>query len=183
MGAESAFEQAVRKIIEKSTPITITEGTVKSVDKPKRTCDVERDDLPELFDVRLTATLEPGDDDLIVFPKEGSRCLVALVEGQPTDAFMLSATDIEEVVLRIGESEMIINKDVIRAKIGTSEFEMGKEGLILKHDESIKDVLTKIVDAMMAITVTTAQGPSGTPINAPTAMQPIKQSINKIFKG
>ena len=183
MGAESAFEQAVRRIVEKSIPITVTEGTVKSVDKVKRTCDVERDDLPEIFDVRLAATLEPGDDDLIVFPKEGSRCLVALVEGQPTDAFMLSATDIEEVVLRIGESEMIINKDVIRAKIGTSEFEMGKEGLILKHDESIKDVLTKIVDAMMAITVTTAQGPSGTPINAPTAMQPIKQSINKIFKG
>ena len=183
MGAESAFEQAVRKIIEKSTPITITEGTVKSVDKAARTCDVERDDLPELFDVRLTATLEPGDDVATIFPTPGSRGLVALVEGQPTDAFMLSATDIEEVAVRIGESEMAINKDVIRAKIGTSEFEMGKDGLILKHDESIKDVLTKIVDAMMAITVTTAQGPSGTPINAPTAMQPIKLSINKIFKG
>ena len=71
MGAESAFEQAVRKIIEKSTPITITEGTVKSVDKAARTCDVERDDLPELFDVRLTATLEPGDDVATIFPTPG----------------------------------------------------------------------------------------------------------------
>ncbi|TCN63678.1 hypothetical protein [Acetobacteroides hydrogenigenes] len=182
MGAESAFEQAVRKIIEKSTPITITEGTVKSVDKAARTCDVERDDLPELFDVRLTATLEPGDDVATIFPTPGSRCLVALVEGQPTDAFMLSATDIEEVAVRIGESEMVANKDKVSAKCGSSEVTLEKAGLTIKKDDSLKSILESIIDQMAAITVTGSFGTSSIPVNSPQ-MVTIKANIAKLFKG
>lgn len=181
MSLETIAEQAIRKIIEKTLAATITEGTVKSVDKEKRTCDVERDDLPELFDVRLNAMLESGDDVATIYPKEGSRVLVALVEGQPTDAFVLSATDIDEVAVRIGESEMVANKDKVSAKCGSSEVTVEKGGVTIKKDESLKQFLSSLIDNIAAITVTTPQGPSSSPINA-SKITALKTELSKIFK-
>ncbi len=108
---ETLFEQAVRAILAKAVPMQVTEGTVTAVDKGERTCTVERDDLPTLFDVRLNATLNPGDNLVTIFPKSGSRVLCALVEGQPTDAFVLTATEPEEVSGKVGEVSLRWNAE------------------------------------------------------------------------
>lgn len=39
-----------------------------------------------------------------IFPKVGTNCLVGIVEGQETDAFLLSAEAIEEVRIKAGTS-------------------------------------------------------------------------------
>ena len=109
--SETLFEQTVRAILENVVPVQVTEGTVTVVDKKERTCTVERDDLPTLFDVRLNAILNPGDSQVTIFPKSGSRVLCALVEGQPTDAFVLTATDVEEVSGKVGEVSLQWNAE------------------------------------------------------------------------
>lgn len=88
-----AIEAAAKRII----PVLITEGIVKSVDRQKGTCNVEREGLPELFNVRLNSITEPGSDVITIYPAEGSRVLCALVSNQQTDAVVISANDIEEL--------------------------------------------------------------------------------------
>lgn len=108
---ETLFEQTVMAILAKAVPMQVTEGTVTTVDKVERTCTVERDYLPTLFDVRLNAILNPGDSQVTIFPKSGSRVLCALVEGQPTDAFVLTATEPEEVSGKVGEVSLRWNAE------------------------------------------------------------------------
>lgn len=111
MSLESVILQAMRKAAVAVVPVMLTEGTVTSVDKAKRICDVSRELLPELFDVRLNTVLEAGNDLLTTYPKKGSKVLCILVDNQPTDAFVLSATDIEEVSGQIGEMKFTWTKD------------------------------------------------------------------------
>jgi len=108
---ETLFEQAVRAIVAKAIPMQVTEGTVTEVNKTERTCTVEREDLPALFDVRLSAILNPGDNLVTIFPRSGSRVLCALVEGQPADAFVLTATEVEEVSGKVGEVSLLWNAE------------------------------------------------------------------------
>lgn len=113
MSLEGVILQAMRKAAERMVPVLVTEGTVIAVDKLKRICDVSREMLPELFDVRLNTVLEAGNDLLTIYPKKGSKVLCILVENQPTDTFVLSATDIEEISGQIGEMKFTWTKDGI----------------------------------------------------------------------
>lgn len=71
--------------------------TVTSVDKEKRVMDAagEADGL-EYFDVGL------GMGSVNVYPKPGSLCLVAVVEGRETDAFLISAAEVESIEVTAG---------------------------------------------------------------------------------
>ena len=182
MSLESVVEHLVRSILEKNTPLYLSEGTVKSVDKKSLTCEVEREDLPTLYDVRLNAMLEAGSDLVTIFPKSGSRCLVALVNNEPTDGYLLSTTDIEEVSVNVGTSGVIINKDKVSAKCGTSEVTLEAAGITIKKDDSLKSILESIIDQMAAITVTGSFGTSSVPVNM-IQINLIKQNIAKLFKG
>ena len=39
---------------------------------------------------------------LCIYPKPGTTCLVGIVEGQETDAFLISANEVDEIVLNGG---------------------------------------------------------------------------------
>ena len=113
MSIEKELAKALRLMSRKAVPIVVSEGIVTAVDKVARTCDVDRPDQPDLPAVRLNAMLQPGDDIITVFPKKGSKVLCILVENQPADAYLLSATDIEEISVKIGSMTVLVNKDNI----------------------------------------------------------------------
>lgn len=98
MSAESQLQELIERVVKRALPLIITEGTVKSVDKGAGTCTVEREHLATLFKCRLNAVLDAGTDVVTAYPKEGSKVLCALVDNDPMDAFILSATKLEEVV-------------------------------------------------------------------------------------
>lgn len=71
--------------------------TVDTVDKDNGTMDVTGViDRLEYYDVQL------GMGALCIYPKPGTTCLVGIVEGQETDAFLISANEVDEIVLNGG---------------------------------------------------------------------------------
>ena len=68
--------------------------TARSVDKEKRIMDAmgEADEL-EYFDIQL------GMGAVNIYPKVGSLCLIAIVEGQETDAYLVSAAEVDGMEL------------------------------------------------------------------------------------
>lgn len=111
-----AMESAAKRII----PVLITEGLVTSVDRTKGTCNVEREGLPELLNVRLNSITEPGHDLITIYPSVGSDVLCALVNNQPTDAVVISANDIEELAAEIGGIKLSWTKDGIKINDGSN---------------------------------------------------------------
>jgi hypothetical protein len=164
MSLENEMAKAIRFAIRKGIPVIVTEGNVTAVDKDKHTCDVDRPDLPDLPAVRLNATLDPGNDIITVFPKVGSKVLCILVENQPADAFMLTATDIEEISVKIGDMTILVNKDNI-------QFNDGQLGGMVKAKElkTQIDKNTEVLKALLQIlTGTTINEPGN---GAPSALQ------------
>jgi len=106
MSIEAIIASAIRKAVIGSIPVIVTEGVVLAVDRMARTCDVKRENKTELFSVRLNAFLEAGDQVITLYPKVGSKVLCVLIDNDRTDAYILSATDIEEVSGMIGQTKV-----------------------------------------------------------------------------
>lgn len=70
---------------------------VDKVDRDNRSMDVLGvvDNL-EYYDIQL------GLGALCIYPKPGTICLVGIIEGQETDAFLISAEEVDEIVLNGG---------------------------------------------------------------------------------
>ncbi|MBI9063285.1 MAG: hypothetical protein JEZ14_14990 [Marinilabiliaceae bacterium] len=124
MSLTSVMQEAIEKAASAIIPVLVTEGTVIKVDKTAGTCDIERDGLPELFKVRLNAVTTPGDQVMTIYPKKGSKCLVVLVENNPTDGYLLSATDIDEIIINGGKNggltitpTLVSNLDKLTARV------------------------------------------------------------------
>lgn len=117
MSDKTAFVEAVELIIRDNEKLIITEGTVDSVDKIANTCIVKRDELAMLFKVRLNAVLDPGKNTITVYPKKGSKVLCAIIENNVNDAFVLSATEIDEIIINGGELGGLIKISELEAKL------------------------------------------------------------------
>lgn len=73
--------------------------TVTGVDKEKLMMDaIGISDNLEYYDIQL------GMGASNILPKVGSGCLVGIVEGQETDAFLISAEEIEEIQIKADTS-------------------------------------------------------------------------------
>jgi hypothetical protein len=104
MSLVSVVQEAIEKSAKRTVPVLVTEGVVTSVNKETNTCNVDRDNLPELFDVRLNAVISPGDNVVTVYPSKGSKVLVLLVENNNTDGYVLSTTDVDEIIINGGNN-------------------------------------------------------------------------------
>ena len=68
----------------------VSVGTVKEVNEGEGTCLVEREGMPELYDVRLNAVIDEGiTDKFTVIPAIGSYVLV-LILGEATEGMVLA---------------------------------------------------------------------------------------------
>lgn len=66
--------------------------------------------------------------------------------------------------------------------IGDVELVLTETGFTVKKStNSLRKILGDLIDQIKLITVTTPNGPSGTPINA-TAFDPIKENVNDLFE-
>lgn len=93
---------------------------VLSVNTDEKTMDAKgvADGL-EFYDIQL------GAGSVILYPKAGSLCLVGIVEGQSSDAFLISATEVDkmevtasaEIVINRGSNGGLINIESLTNKI------------------------------------------------------------------
>jgi hypothetical protein len=143
-------------------------GTVEKVDEAKRTCDVKVGGIvrEKVLLYLLDAPGEPNKGWWFV-PKRDSVVLVTRVDAAGTRLRVSMFSEIEKVICTTGETE----------------FSVGKDGYKLNRGQSgLLKTLTDLCSALEKLTVTTAMGPSGTPINA-VAFTKIKQDLNNYLEG
>lgn len=103
------LKDIIKNIVKDSEEIYSQPCKVISVDKTARTIEVEPlNGDAAIFDVRLQAR-ESGEMGLVFFPKVESEVIVTFLSN--TNAFVTSSQDIEEILLKIDDFEMFIDKE------------------------------------------------------------------------
>ncbi|MGJ1198830.1 hypothetical protein ACR777_05340 [Sphingobacterium spiritivorum] len=136
---------------------TATAAQVISVDKSENTCDVSpMDGGADILDVQLRAAAE-GTSGCVNYPSPGSIVLVAPIDNSKSSFAVIMFSEVEEIHTEIDKTKLIINKTGVT---------------ISKGNDSLKGILTDIVDQMLEIYA---------PKNAP-GIAAIKININNLLK-
>jgi len=129
------------------------------------------------------------------FPLDSGEIVACLMDNRAEDGVILGAIYTESV------APDAKSKDIFQVKFGdglTAAYSRADKKLDLKLDncevimtatgftikkstDSLKKILDDLIDQIKLITVTTPNGPSGTPINA-VAFDPIKTSVDNLFE-
>lgn len=164
MDKKAQIRQGFQKLASQHGPLQTILATVKSVDEGESTCILVDEDGLEMFDIRLKPVLT-ADESVVMFPAVGSFVLIARIE------------DDEEWLLIACE-----RVDKYRITVADCVIEMESDGIkISKADETLKSILSDLIDAIKALTVPTNTGASGTPINA-ASFTAIENRVNNFLK-
>ena len=160
MGAlEQVIEQAILKLAGKMQIKQVLSGVAKDVGESA--CTVERQDAPDLYDVRLNAVDDNLESCFTVYPAEGSEVLVAIIENMKTEAVVIRCSEVQKVKAKIGASELEMDAD---------GFRFGRSGEVLKA--AMGDLIAEI----QKIIVVQGTGPNV------AALTGIKNRINQVLK-
>lgn len=176
MSFESIINQVIQEAVKAILPVFISEGVVISVDESANTCDVSREGMPDLHNVRLNAVLKAGKDVITVYPSPGSKVICILIENQHTDAFVISCTDIEKITAEIQGQKIEYTKTGIILNDG-------KIGGLVKQDElkTQLSVMTARIDGI--INALNAGTPAtGAPDSGAVLIASIKASLATIVR-
>lgn len=87
-----------------AAPAQMLPAKVTKVDLEALTCDCEPIGKPELFDVRLKAGIDQVTDGIVEVPKVGSMVMVSMIGKSKTDAVVVLASQVSEVVMFGGQN-------------------------------------------------------------------------------
>jgi len=161
MTIKDVFDQ-----IKRQTPVQVVVGKVQSVDKKAFSCDLVIEAGADRPQARIRSVMDSKDTGMMLIPKKDSYVLVALIDNKPESSFICGYSEIDEVYVKIPQSEMRIDK----------------EGFLMKRSSNnLGGLIGELIDAITQITVTTGTGPSGTPINAPS-FEAVKQKFSQLLK-
>lgn len=158
-GLEQIIKQAIRKHAGNIQVKQVLSGVVSDVGES--TCTVEREGSPTLFDVRLNAIDDSLESCFTIFPKPGSRVLVAVIENMNAEAVLLRCSEVERV----------------KVEIGDTKFDIDASGFtILRDEESLLEVLSDLITELQKVVVVVGTSP-----NVPE-LELIKQRLKQILK-
>lgn len=105
---DEAIKQAIQAVLDRFELKEVITGTVVKVGETS--CDVERDNAPALYDVRLSAI----DDDLqtwcVTVPAVGSTVVVGIIEGLKTEAVLLRCSEVQAFRIKIGGKTFVVDQ-------------------------------------------------------------------------
>lgn len=131
----------IKKIVADNLSIYTGVGTVKSVGES--TCVIERDDLPDLEDVRLNSIEGTFENSFLIFPAVGSEVLYLMVENAPEENCLVKYSNIDKV----------------KISIAGASFEMSAGKFEFKNSDSdLKEILSKTFSRLNAAIITTPNG-------------------------
>lgn len=125
------------------TPLMVCVGTVSNIDEDKRICDVAIDDELKLSNCRLNAIIDSYDNRLLVVPKDQSKVAFVTIGGKYTELLILAYSEIEKVLLTIGDSDIVIQD-------GSIQMNGGDLGGLIKI-EDLTDKLNGLVSEVNAL--------------------------------
>lgn len=151
----------------------VFQARVLEVDETEFTCTVKQDERVEYADVRLRAIVDGGLKGLAFIPKPGSWVLVGRI-GKSNELYVAQFSEIDKIVFTGDRAEI---------KIGETAFRISEKGTLIKKGRSgLKKTLDDLLTALGQLTVTTPNGPSGTPMNA-AAFSKIKAELSTYLEG
>lgn len=159
MSPEQLFQKLLDKNHDQKAIRVVGVGT--ATDIGENSCTVLRDGQPELLDVRFHATEDTPGSRIIEIPADQSSVIYAIIENQVTEAVLVKCSEIEKVMIRIGEMEYHIDKDGCLIRFG---------------DDTLGNVLGNVIDEINKIIVINGRSPNVTVLNQ------LKTKIKKILK-
>lgn len=145
---EQSLCNIIKKGAEKSQIKQAIIGTAKNI--RDTLCDVERENAPTLLDVRLNAIDGDLQSFVTVYPEEGSKVIVGIIENLRTEAVVLRCSEVEKVNLKIGDQTLKIDKDGFVFNDGTLD------GMIKIRE--LTEKINALVDAFNSHTHTLTPG-------------------------
>lgn len=142
----------------------IIEGKVSKVNEGEKMIDVELEEGVEMFDIKLRSVSDGAKDGLVVIPKQGSVVVFAKVRGEE-DYILISASELDKVIVEIGTSKMTIT-------------ESGYE--ITRGSESLKKIMNDLLQANIDATYTNGAG-STLQANNLAVFQQVKQRLTNLL--
>lgn len=149
---DELFKQAVKLSRGNKGKFTLTVGTVKAVEGD--TCTVD-----DYEDVRLNAIIEVTDSQFTVYPKVGSKVVIGRLENED-NAFVLGVSEIEKLIIKMGNQLFEFKEGNVTITIGNQVFEM-KSGKfkITNGTVSLKSILNDGFDQLNKAIIMTPSGP------------------------
>lgn len=98
----------IEVLIKKHLKRSFVVGKVISVDAKAKTCIVQPDDEPKIFDVRLTAIEDDHQTSVLITPKTGSYVTIGLLNDEQ-ESFITKYSEIKKIEL--SASDQIIFND------------------------------------------------------------------------
>lgn len=162
--------EAFRKL--KKRDVDTFPAVVLSVDKEKGTCTVKADDL-EFEDVQLSAILDGNNKKFYLFPAVESSVLVSPINEDLHRLYVEAYSEIESLDLTIK----------------TVQFRVDETGFLLKkQNESLKKLMSDLIDAIKAMSFTvnvtgsaTAQAGSTTALSNTAQFTAVENRFNQFL--
>lgn len=175
------FWENIQKMVKGQEPAFFF-ATVTAVNVEERTCTVKVDRV-SYEEVRLYGVVKKERKGFCFIPAVGSMVLVGRIDGS-NELFAAMFTEVDQVLLTIGkEVKFSVDETAFDLQIETSRIKATSAGLSLtRGDAGLKKTLEELINAVCRLTVTTATGPSGTPINAAEFMR-VKNELSNYLEG
>ena len=171
---DELFKQAVKLSRGNKGKFTLIVGTVKAVEGD--TCTVD-----DYEDVRLNSIIEVTDSQFTVYPKVGSKVVIGRLENED-NAFVIGVSDIEKLIIKMGNQFFEFKEGNVTISIGDQVFEM-KSGKfkITNGDVSLKSILNDGFDQLGKAIIMTPSGPGKFSNADKTVFADLKDKTNQLL--
>jgi hypothetical protein len=155
---DEIFKNALKVTQKKRGKFTIMVGTVKEVESD--TCTVD-----DYEDVRLNGVVDDLNSQFTVYPKIGSKVIIAMLENE-SDMFVVRVSEVEKVTIKINDQL----------------FEM-KEGkfTIKSGNVNLKAILNNAFEKLKTAIITTPSGPGQFSPSDKLAFENYKTQVNQLL--
>lgn len=135
-----------------------------------QTCSIEYNSS-KYDNVRLMVVEDEANTNITLFePKINSKVLVACMDGTMNNLYIVKVQEISRIFFKQGDCEF--EMDTQTQKFG-----------IKNNSNSLKSILTAIVDEVLSLKLFTPAGPSGTALpTSVTTLNQVKTKINNLLK-
>jgi hypothetical protein len=147
-GSSQLLKEALMRLIKSAVRYNNADGVVKAIDETKYTADVMIGKT--LYGGIPLRVLLSSQASFIEIPKVDTNCVVIFRDANNARPYILEVHECDKILM----------------KVGTAVFNTSTDGFKIENGNfGLKKSLSALIDAILAMTVTTGTGPSGTPIN------------------
>jgi hypothetical protein len=109
----SPFELLIKEVAGSTLALVTRTGKVISIDETARTCDVEFEDgvTAPILGCRLNSIVSDYKDSVVLIPRKGSYVFVVSVGGRNEDVFVMGYSEIDKVLVKIGDTSVNMDRD------------------------------------------------------------------------